>query len=170
MPVDYFNVLDSNGNVVAAKTLVDASGNTVMNPNTALPLIVPANYDPTAAIAAGQGIAARRDAIMSVGDPNSTAAAQMFVATEMARLFMQGGNQDLQRSYNTTVDGSFVGSFTAAASYNLGLIGAAAGIDLTTIQAGGGIYNTVQWIKSLLPGFSRIDVSGLFNNNPNNLS
>lgn len=43
---DNFIVYDIKGNPVAAKYLVDSSGNYVMNSVTGTPLVVPADYDP----------------------------------------------------------------------------------------------------------------------------
>ena len=73
--------------------------------------------------------------------------------------FVRGGPWDLQRSYNGQSNAPFAAVFTRAASYALGLVGAAAGHSQTALMAGGGLHNLVVNPKT----------AGLnFGNNPKN--
>src|SRR5262249_14619024 len=57
--------------------------------------------------------------------------------------FVRGGPLDLQRSYNGQSHAPFAEVFTRAASYTLGLVGAAAGHSETALMVGGGLHNLV---------------------------
>src|SRR5258708_20523915 len=78
-------VRDKKDYPVDAKTLVDAQGNDVTDPNTGQPLVVPRNFDINELIRAGRSIA---------GLPRSVQDAHMIY------WFVQGGKFDFQRSYS----------------------------------------------------------------------
>ncbi|AGS25816.1 hypothetical protein [Rhizobium etli] len=162
-----FTVYDAKGNPVDAKYLTDIYGNYVLSPRTGNPLIVPYDYDPTAEIQFGQSLQTnainRTDAghaletgyvlngyVLSV-DPDADAIRDILTSRdslkELAAAFKAGAPHDLQRSYNGQVNGPFVQDFLEAASFNFGLVGAAAGYDSQTLIEGGGIYNAAKYLK-----------------------
>ena len=133
---------------VAAKYLQDSRGNYVVNTSTNTPYVVPEDYNPAAVIQHFQTLAAQNiDAAESAGftaaegNPMSAAAGQTLAAFGQ---FASGHPYDLQTAYNGTVSNQFVPAFTPAASYNLGIAAAAAGLSPTDALAGGGIYNLYQ--------------------------
>jgi hypothetical protein len=159
----FFTVYDTKSRPVAAKTLVDAAGNDVINPRTGQPLIVPRGYDVNAAIAFGRSLNN-----LSKLPFNEELAAQQILDTykAMYKAFQEGGPQDLQRSYNGMVGGGgdeFVDAFRDAASYHLGIVGRAAGLGPDEIKLAGGLYNLWQRRKN-----PKIDTSGPLFNNPGN--
>jgi len=62
--------------------------------------------------------------------------------------FRQGGPRELQRTYNGQSNGPFAEAFTRAASYALGLTGAAAGYSQEDLMKGGGLYNLWKNLKT----------------------
>ena len=96
---------------VQAKTLVDQFGNDIVDANGDK-MWFPATFDPSAAIAFGKSLGRL---------PASTKSAAMLLS------FVRGGPWDLQRSYIGQSNAPFAEVFTRAASYALGLVGAAAG-------------------------------------------
>ena len=159
----FCTVYDNKGRPVAAKTLVDAAGNDVINPRTGRPLIVPRDYDVNAAIAFGRSL----NNLPRLPFNEELAAREMAKTYEaMVNAFWHGGPQDLQRSYNRMVGGGgdeFVKDFEDAASFNLGVVGRAAGLSPSEIALGGGLFNLRNRITN-----PNIDTSGPFFNNPNN--
>jgi hypothetical protein len=156
----FLTVYDNKRRPVAAKTLVDAAGNDVINPRTGQPLIVPRDYDVNAAIEFGRSLRLPRLPF------NEDLLARELVRTyeSMYKAFQHGGAQDLQRSYNGMVGGGadeFAGDFKDAASFNLGVVGRAAGLSPDEIALGGGMFN--RWNRL---GNPRLDTSGLFFNDP----
>jgi hypothetical protein len=156
----FLTVYDKKGRPVAAKTLVDASGNDVINPRTGQPLIVPRDYDINAAMAFGRSLKdlphlpASEDPAGHV--PNKYDA--------MRQAFQHGGPQDLQRSYNGMTGGGgdeFVPAFQHAASFHFGVVGRAAGLSPGEIVLGGGAFNLRNRKDN-----PNIDTSGPFFNNP----
>jgi hypothetical protein len=128
---------------VQAKTLVDQFGNDVVDANGDK-IWFPVTFDPGAAITFGKSLGRL---------PASTKSAAMLLS------FVRGGPWDLQRSYNGQSNAPFAEVFTRAASYTLGLVGAAAGHSQTALMAGGGMHNLVVNPKT----------AGLnFGNNPKN--
>jgi len=128
---------------VQAKTLVDQFGNDIVDANGDK-IWFPVTFDPSAAIAFGKSLGRL---------PASTKSAAMLLS------FVRGGPWDLQRSYNGQSNAPFAEVFTRAASYALGLVGAAAGHSQTALMAGGGLHNLVVNPKT----------AGLnFGNNPKN--
>jgi hypothetical protein len=76
----------------------------------------------------------------------------------------------MQRSYNGMVGGGgpeFVGAFRPAASYLLGVVGRAAGLNPEEIMGGGGVYNRYQKSGPLNPN-PNLDTSGPSGNAPTN--
>jgi hypothetical protein len=157
----FLTVYDKRGRPVAAKTLVDAAGNDVINPRTGQPLVVPRDYDINAAIQFGTSLKDLSRLPFSE-DPAGSKSTSKYGA--MYQAFSQGGRQDLQRSYNGMVGGGvdeFVPDFKDAASFNLGVVGRAAKLSPDEIVLGGGMYNLKNRIQN-----SKIDASGPFFNNP----
>jgi hypothetical protein len=128
---------------VQAKTLVDQFGNDVVDSN-GKKIWFPTTFSPADAIAFGNSLASK-----------STVAALF----DLGRNLWQGGPWDLQRSYNGRSDAPFAEVFTPAASYTLGLIGAAAGFPQSALMAGGGLHNLLVNPKTAGPNFG---------NNPRN--
>jgi hypothetical protein len=128
---------------VQAKTLVDQFGNDVIDSN-GKKIWFPTTFSPADAIAFGNSLASK-----------STVAALF----DLGRNLWQGGPWDLQRSYNGRSDAPFAEVFTPAASYTLGLIGAAAGFPQSALMAGGGLHNLLVNPKTAGPNFG---------NNPRN--
>lgn len=158
----FLTVYDNKGRPVAAKTLVDATGNDVINPRTGQPLIVPRDYDIDAAIAFGRSL---KDLprLPASEDPAGHSPNKY---EAMRAAFQHGGPQDLQRSYNGMTGGGvdeFVPAFQHAASFNLGVVGRAAGLSPGEIVLGGGAFN----LKNRKDN-PKIDTSGPFFNNPDN--
>jgi hypothetical protein len=158
----FLTVYDNKGRPVEAKTLVDGAGNDVINPRTGQPLVVPRDYDINAAIEFGRSLKIPRLPF------NEDIIARELVRTyeDMYKAFQHGGPQDLQRSYNGKVGGGadeFVDAFKDAASFNLGVVGRAAGLSPDEIALGGGIFNWKNWRAN-----PRLDTSGPFFNNPDN--
>jgi hypothetical protein len=155
----FVTVYDNKGRPVAAKTLVDAAGNDVINPRTGRPLVVPLGYDINAAIAFGRSL-------KDVPRFNENPAEITTKYDAMHGAFLHGGPQDLQRSYNGMVGGGrneFVPDFTDAASFNLGVVGRAAELSPGEIVLGGGMFNRANRHTN-----SNIDTSGPLFNNPDN--
>ncbi|MDR3424329.1 MAG: hypothetical protein P4L50_01750 [Anaerolineaceae bacterium] len=134
-------VVDPNAaNAENTAIYADSFGATLLQ-NTNGYLIVPANYNVSAAISEGQALNAESLPI---------ALAQMYLD------FRQGGTQDLQRTYDGSTNASYVSAFTDAASFNLGAVSFYAGISLLDTLAAGGIYTV---------GFSNsYDNDGMFFN------
>ena len=114
---------------VQAKTLVDQFGNVIVD-GKGNKIWFPLTFDPAAAMAFGKSLGSLPRAIKP--------AAMLFN-------FGQGGPWELQRTYNGQSNGPFAEVFTRAASYALGLIGAAAGYSQEDLMNGGGWYN---WWKN----------------------
>jgi hypothetical protein len=153
-------VYDKLGRKVRGKMLVDAAGRNVHDPMTGAPLIVDEDFDINHAIAFGRALAPM------MNDPDASAAA---LAT-MYYAFREGGPLDMQRSYNGMVGGGgreFVSAFRPAASYLLGVVGRAAGLNPEDIMGGGGLYNR---FKKSGPLYSNpnLDTSGPSGNAPAN--
>ncbi|WP_256680146.1 S8 family serine peptidase [Pseudomonas sp. Marseille-P9899] len=163
-PDDFF-VQARDGTEVAAKWLEDGMGNYIVDPHTELPYKVPASYDLAAVIKKYEGV---RDRIMSF--PSGEEVAKYAEVYDVPyKAFRQGGEGDLQRSYNEVVGGNgerFVRDFTNSASFNFGLVGSVLGVSQAELIAGGGAYNL--W-NSLREGGSYINTSGEFWNNPENV-
>jgi Ca2+-binding RTX toxin-like protein len=161
-------VTDHDKREVPAKTLVDSYGNDVINPNTGEPLIVPRDYDPQKAVDFGRKIGSQ---IEEAADQFSLTQLEAKIYSDLVQAFSHGGLQDLQRSYNGKVGGGyheFVEDFRDAASYNFGLVAAAAGLYSGTIYAGGGLYNLYNYLKdNFTKGKSPIELGFLFNNPQN---
>lgn len=151
---------------VSAKTLVDAFGNDVVDPRTGQALIVPNNYDIGAAITFGQSLGN----ISRAPTDESGLDQRAQILDALGKSFQDSGPQDLQRTYNNVVGGGkdeFVGAFTPAASFHLGVVGRAAGLTRAEIMAGGGLYNLSRRYHPTHPN-PNIDTSGLLFNNPEN--
>ena len=112
---------------VQAKTLVDQFGNDIVDSN-GRKIWFPLTFNPADAVAFGNSLASK---------PKTVA---LF---DLRRNLWQGGPWDLQRSYNGQSNAPFAEVFTRAASYTLGLIGAAAGFPQTALMIGGGVHNVV---------------------------
>src|SRR5215469_17828684 len=137
MAQTFLTVYDNKGRPVAAKTLVDAAGNDVINPRTGQPLIVPRGYDINAAIQFGRSL--KDLPRLPVGEDPAGHSPNKYEA--MRQAFQHGGPQDLQRSYNGMTGGGsdeFVPAFQHAASFNFGVVGRAAGLSPDEIVLGGG--------------------------------
>lgn len=106
-------------------TLVDQFGNDIVDANGDK-IWFPATFDPSVAKAFGKSLGRL---------PASTKSAAMLLS------FVRGGPWDLQRSYNGQSNAPFAEVLTRAASYALGLVGAAAGQSQTALMAGGGLHN-----------------------------
>jgi len=159
----FLTVYDEKRRPVAAKTLVDAAGNDVINPRTGQPLIVPRDYDINAAVDFGRSLR-HLPRLPFSEDPAGPSSMSRYEA--MYKAFQHGGAHDLQRSYNGMVGGGgdeFVRAFKDAASFNLGIVGRAAELSPDEIVLGGGMYN----LRNRLRDFG-IDVSGPMFNNPDN--
>jgi hypothetical protein len=160
----FLTVYDNKGRPVLAKTLVDAAGNDVISPRTGQPLIVPRDYDVNAAIVFGRSL----NNLLRLPFNEELAVREILKTYEaMYRAFKQGGPQDLQRSYNGMVGGGgneFVKDFEDAASFNLGVVGRAAGLSPDEITLAGGAYNL--WNRI---GDPTTDTSGRLFNRPDNV-
>src|SRR5882724_3580589 len=106
---------------VQAKTIVDGFGRDVVSAN-GQKIWFPLDFDPAAAIGFGKSIAA-----VATNDLGETAGNILVTGLQLGDAVRAGGQWDLQRSYNGTVNGPFAEVFSPAASYTFGLIGAAAG-------------------------------------------
>lgn len=112
---------------VPATYLTDNDGNYIIDPATGSPLVVPSLYNPENTIAFFQSAA-------SFGNINAYLV--------MAEAFPARSYEDLQRSYNGVTDtGYYVPAFKDAASFNLGVATAAAGISFNDTAYYGGLYN-----------------------------
>src|SRR5947209_4144160 len=147
---------------VAARFLRNSAGDYVIDPSDPnhQPYIVPADYDPARVVLQFQRLAATElqnaPATIDV-DPFLYAREQLW--NDFAQMFPSGASSDLQRSYNGTVGNEFVPAFTAAASFNLGLAAAAAGLSSTETFVGGGIYNILTSLRT-----PNVDTSGYLGN------
>ena len=110
---------------VRAKTLVDQFGNDIVD-SKGNKIWFPESFDPADAIGFGKSIAALPSPLRGL---------------VMYYNFRQGGPRELQRTYNGQSNGPFAEAFTRAASYALGLTGAAAGYSQEDLMNGGGLYN-----------------------------
>ena len=153
---------------VAAKYLQDSNGDYVINPATNRPYVVPEDYNPAAVIQHFQALAAQNvdaaessGSMSAEGNPMAAAAAQTLTAFNQ---FASGQPYDLQTAYNGTVNNQFVRAFTPAASYNLGLAAAAAGISPFETLAGGGVYNLTKFLL-----VENVNIGGYIFNNPKNV-
>ena len=161
----FLTVYDNKGRPVAAKTLVDAAGNDVVNPRTGQPLIVPRDYDINAAIEFGRSL---KDLPRVQFTENPAGPDSLGKYEAMRNAFHHGGPQDLQRSYNGMVGGGgdeFVPAFQHAASFNFGVVGRAARLSPDEIVLGGGAFNLGNRL-----GNDKIDTSGPLFNNPDNFT
>jgi hypothetical protein len=141
-----------DGRDVEAQVLVGVDGNVVYDAVGA-PLVAPLDYNPEDAANA---------AIANANEYFQTSYSVLYQ-------FRTDHPLDLQRNYNgvTQMGGNgFVAEFTPVASYSLGYTGAALGVDLATIIAGGGGLNV--WNKHVGHN-ANIDDSGLLGNNPKNV-
>jgi len=164
MAQTFYPVYDRKQRQVLAKTLVDAAGNDVVDPKTGQPVVVPRNYDIDAAIAYGHSL---RHIPVEPLSENEFIARRMKIYETLKEAFRDSGLQDLQRTYNNVVGGGgdeYVGAFTPAASFHLGVVGKAAGLTRDEIVAAAGWYNRGR--SKINP---RIDTSGEFFNNPENV-
>lgn len=123
---------------------------------------MPRDYDVNAAIEFGRSLRLPRLPF------NEDLVGRELVRTyeSMYKAFQHGGAQDLQRSYNGMVGGGkdeFVGAFKDAASFNLGVVGRAAGLSPDEIAIGGGLFNKQN--QKTNPG---LDTSGTYFNDPDN--
>ena len=170
---DSFFVKANDGKFVQAKYLTDSNGNYVLDSrppyaaqaqfllingsyvpqplsSSPLPYIVAANDNPVDLISRYSQIS---QAALAAGADASGAIYAYFVAE-----FKPGGPDDVQRSY-ITADGqvgtSFVGAFTDAASFRLGLAAQAAGLTRWEPLVGGGAVNFLAWLR----GNNKIDLS-----------
>jgi hypothetical protein len=157
-------VYDKKNRPIRARTLLDAAGQPIVDPKTGRPLIVDYDLDMDAAMAFGRSL---RD--LPVKEK----------LARMAQAFQQGAPLDMQRSYNKKVGGGldeFVGAFTPAASFLLGVVGREADLSPGTIIKGGGLYNLCAKFdcKHLYEDIQnwkwnpKVDTSGPFFNNPEN--
>jgi hypothetical protein len=123
----------------------DGSGNNKMSGVTANPdnyLIVPKIYTELHA----RDFAARIAQAWSSSYPGDLtgAAGPVKAVLDMAKAFVQGGSQDLQRNPQWGIpDGSVVPAFVGAASNHLGFVTGLAGIPKALSQIGGGAANTI---------------------------
>lgn len=106
---------------VRAKTLVDQFGNDIVD-SKGNKIWFPESFDPADAIAFGKSLAALPSPLRGLA---------------MYYNFRQRGPRELQRTYNGQSDGPFAEAFTRAASYALGLTGAAAGYSQEDLMKGG---------------------------------
>ena len=155
---DQLFVKDRRGNNVAAKYLKDTNGNYIMDGSTGRPYVVPADFNLDAVIAKYK----RPD--WQTLEPIDIAT-RLETYAKLYQNFQTGQPDDLQTAYNGKVGASRVKDFRPAASYVFGAACSAAGLTLHECMAGGGVYN---YIKSEKPD-SKIDVSGVFGNNPDNV-
>ena len=109
---------------VRAKTLVDQFGNDIVD-SKGNKIWFPESFDPADAIGFGKSIAALPSPLRGL---------------VMYYNFRQGGPRELQRTYNGQSDGPFAEAFTRAASYALGLTGAAASYSQEDLMKGGGLW------------------------------
>ncbi|HEY3423252.1 MAG TPA: hypothetical protein VGL27_00540 [Negativicutes bacterium] len=158
-PEDFF-VLNNENQPVRAKFLKH-NGDYVLN-DKGSPYIVPYTFDLEAFIARYKSLA--KDG------PSPTDKSYRNYAYEVLRKdFWPGGISDLQRSDNGGVDGPFVISFTASASFVFGLASNNMGIDLDTALWAGGKVNQLQSVLNTLnPWGRKVDTSGIYGNNINN--
>ena len=160
-----FYVKDRAGNLVAAKFL-SYKGNFISDPNTSTAqdtpifnstgqqitnanpngyLIVPASYSVGTAIQAG-GFIQDTLSIQILGSGEGVIGLPEALAS-MTAFYLPGGLRDLQRTYNGVSHGAsntnFVGAFVDAASFDLGLVSAYAGMPITWPELGGGTLNVL---------------------------
>src|SRR6202035_5005966 len=159
----YYNdqpVYDPNTANAQGTRIFDATGALLDTQNVNGQLIVPADYDVQYSIDFASSVAAKiaeiqpspiDEQIVGIGPPLDM----------MKDGFKAGGSQDLQRSFT---GGTFVGAFTDAASFNLGLVSAYSGIPLTMAEVGGGAYNIEQSIVNILHLRAPLDTSGIYGN------
>jgi hypothetical protein len=150
---------------VPAKWLVDPNGDYVIDPVTNKPYIVPADYNPTAAIQRGASIA---NLANQSADPSGALAILLYTDAHA------GGPDDLQRSYNGSVDQTDVPLFKDAASYSYALVASAAGLTPTEVMQAGGAYNGIKQAANEVAQtfgfqlFNNLNTSGPYYNNPDN--
>ena len=132
MAETYLTVQDNIGRDVAAKTLVDAFGNDVINPETNSAYIVPLDYF-------------LFDSINLAQQYRDQSYITSLEAHEQIRAdFSRDGPNDLQRSYNGSVGlggNGFVSEFEDIASFHYGLTLATAGVSRLITLAAGGLHN-----------------------------
>lgn len=163
-----FTVKSRGGDAVYAKYLTDDAGDYIIDPITQYPYIVPADYDMAASI---QRYVDAAEKAKSTPDPDfSDTSDRVSEYSLLYSTFKQGGDGDLQRTYNGTSSlnpNDFVPDFTDAASFNFGMTGAALGLTGNEVLAGGGLYN---YLRSQKPDGGNIITDGEFYNNPSNVT
>jgi hypothetical protein len=160
-------VTDPNTSQVQSIQIFDANGNPIANANPNGYLIVPADYS-IANVTSGPAATVQslmQAATLSGGMVVFGAAAFEAAMTLMTSDFIPGGPQDLQRTYDGQSGLPFVGAtdvpaFRDAASFNLGLFAAYAGIPLDLAEFGGGIFNEGNSLLRQLEGKSPLNTSG----------
>ena len=145
-----FFVTDLNKAPVAARYLADSNGNFIMNPNTrGVPYIAPLDYDPQVVISkyshSWRNAFANTMALTSGSDDNAPAivlgAVRGKIYRDLIDDFSTGGPQDLQRTYNGMISGTFVPDFTDITALNLGLAAGGGNINGNEAAIGGGLLN-----------------------------
>ena len=121
-------------------------------------LIVPADYNLSNAMSFASSVA-KAMAVSNVGPKGEAIKGLASGMAMMTKAFLRGGSQDLQRTYNGTTNGPFVPAFVDAASFNLGVITAYAGIPLKWSEAGGG-YNLMTSIGRTLQNKPPLNTGG----------
>ena len=174
-----FYVETSAGNFVPAKFiqlngqyLVDPNGSAQSVPlydvngmqiavNTSGYLVVPQDYSFEQAQNAANVLIDAQNNYPQTSDGGMAALGA--VASVLYTQFRQGGSEELQRTYDGGQYGTnFVGAFTDAASFHLGLVSTLGGLPAPAAQAGGGLYNDFNSIIRQLNGQSPLDMSGDF--------
>ena len=148
-------VLDANDSTAQNARIYDDAGTLIPDANPNGYLIVPLDYTIASALALAQSIT---DVGAAAGDIPDKYADEL---KALAAMFKQGGIGDLQRTYNgLTWNGAnnpngeaFVGAFTDAASFNLGLVTQQSDLSLLAAQFGGGAYRAYKNI----PDFSNFN-------------
>lgn len=164
-------VPDPNNVTAQSTPIFDANGNPITNANPNGYLIVPADYSIQAVI---NGPALEVKNAMSVQVPMTGPTGVVVMTSRYSTMshaliimvddFTQGGPQDLQRSYDGNQKATFVSAFTDAASFNLGLFSAYAGIPLSLTETAGGGYNALNSIINVLEGKKPLNTGGPYFN------
>jgi hypothetical protein len=151
-----FKVLALNGLGVDAKYLIDSQSKFIINPITDRPYIVPADFSWDRAIGFARSL--------NTNHPDSgygyVPAGDLITTIKFGNAMKQGGEWDLQRSYNGMINQSAAPDLVDGANFVYAAIGRAAGFTEAQLSAGGGIYNKIA---------GRNATGDVFGNSPDNV-
>ena len=148
-------VVDPNAATATGTKIYDANGSLIAHANPSGYLIVPENYTIDGTLVFANQVGAQ---FSNTGTVGSTIAGTTAALGMMTLAYVPNGSHDFQRTYpgSTGVNPDcFVGGFTDAASFDLGLVAGYSGIGKQAALTGGGLLNLFHKVRK-----SNIDISG----------